>query len=77
MVIRLARKKNEILSIFKKPEKEGELPMQLGNKTECGLLSYVVQLNQSYQKIRDQNPENSFVHVSFQNMINNSHLNHV
>lgn len=51
--------------------------MQLGNKTECGLLSYVVQLNQSYQKIRDQNPENSFVHVSFQNMINNSHLNHV
>jgi len=30
---------------------------QLGNKTECGLLGFVLSLGQSYQTIRDAYPE--------------------
>ncbi|XP_071523902.1 plasma membrane calcium-transporting ATPase 3-like isoform X2 [Panulirus ornatus] len=41
----------------------GELPKQIGNKTECALLGFVVDLGRSYQVIRDQYPEEKFVKV--------------
>lgn len=36
---------------------------QLGNKTECGLLGFVLGLGQSYQAIRDDIPEESIFKV--------------
>nr|XP_045625379.1 plasma membrane calcium-transporting ATPase 2-like isoform X2 [Procambarus clarkii] len=41
----------------------GELPKQIGNKTECALLGFVTDLGQSYQGIRDQYPEEKYVKV--------------
>ncbi|KAF2363503.1 P-type ATPase [Trinorchestia longiramus] len=40
-----------------------ELPKQLGNKTECALLGLVQSLGMSYDSIRAQHPEHSFVKV--------------
>ena len=42
-------------------ETPGELPKQIGNKTECALLGFVENLGKSYQKIRDRYPEETFV----------------
>ena len=39
------------------PETKGQLPKQIGNKTECALLGFVVELNQDYEKIRREVPE--------------------
>ncbi|CAF0924356.1 unnamed protein product [Adineta ricciae] len=44
------------------PERE-TLPKQVGNKTECGLLGFVVGLGGNYGEIRQQYPEEKFVHV--------------
>ena len=41
----------------------GQLPTQLGNKTECGLLGFVDHLGADYASIRNQYPTRSFVHV--------------
>ena len=41
----------------------GELPKQLGNKTECGLLGLVGDLGGSYEQIRTENPTESFTKV--------------
>ncbi|XP_027727438.1 plasma membrane calcium-transporting ATPase 4 isoform X1 [Vombatus ursinus] len=45
------------------PEKEGGLPRQVGNKTECGLLGFVKDLNHDYQAIRNEVPEEKFYKV--------------
>lgn len=45
------------------PETEGEMPKQVGNKTECGLLGFVLDLKQSYEAVREQYPEESLVKV--------------
>ncbi|KAK0051870.1 PMCA2 [Biomphalaria pfeifferi] len=45
------------------PEQEGELPKQLGNKTECSLLGFVQNMHQSYEAIREQYPEETLVKV--------------
>jgi Ca2+ transporting ATPase len=39
------------------------LPKQVGNKTECGLLNFVGELNGDYGEIRRLYPEESFLHV--------------
>ena len=44
-------------------EVPGQLPIQLGDKTECGLLAFVAYLNESYEHLRQIHPSNSFVHV--------------
>jgi len=44
-------------------EKHGELPKQLGNKTECGLLGFLLDLGQSYQRVRDEFTEDRLVKV--------------
>jgi len=53
------------------PERE-TLAKQVGNKTECGLLGFVVALGGSYEQIRTHNPEESFVHVYTFNSVRKS-----
>ncbi|XP_039653416.1 plasma membrane calcium-transporting ATPase 2 isoform X4 [Perca fluviatilis] len=45
------------------PDKEGGLPKQVGNKTECGLLGLVLDLKRDYQPIRNQIPEEKLYKV--------------
>ncbi|XP_020341733.1 plasma membrane calcium-transporting ATPase 1 isoform X1 [Oncorhynchus mykiss] len=45
------------------PEKEGGLPRHVGNKTECSLLGFVLELKRDYQPIRDEIPEESLYKV--------------
>ncbi|KFM74141.1 Plasma membrane calcium-transporting ATPase 3, partial [Stegodyphus mimosarum] len=39
------------------PDNPGDLPKQVGNKTECALLSFVLDLGKDYQTVRDDIPE--------------------
>ncbi|CAF1600720.1 unnamed protein product [Adineta ricciae] len=39
------------------------LPKQVGNKTECGLLNFILDLNGNYEDIRKIHPEEDFLHV--------------
>ena len=36
---------------------EGELPQQVGNKTECALLGFVMDLGKDYDTYREEVPE--------------------
>ncbi|XP_013919499.1 PREDICTED: plasma membrane calcium-transporting ATPase 2 isoform X2 [Thamnophis sirtalis] len=54
------------------PEKEGGLPRQVGNKTECGLLGFVVDLKQDYQPARNQMPEEKLYKVYTFNSVRKS-----
>jgi len=45
------------------PEVKGQLPKQVGNKTECALLGFVLDLNQSYDKLRAETPEDKLYKV--------------
>ncbi|KAL4226919.1 Plasma membrane calcium-transporting ATPase 2 [Mactra antiquata] len=46
-----------------KGEQEGELPKQLGNKTECALLGFVNDLGQSYEAVREDHPQDTLVKI--------------
>ncbi|XP_018318670.1 plasma membrane calcium-transporting ATPase 4-like [Agrilus planipennis] len=52
--------------------KPKELPKQEGNKTECALLDVVLALGESYDAIRDQYPEETFVKVYTFNSVRKS-----
>jgi Ca2+ transporting ATPase len=55
-----------LLSFFllnQPPKLDGELPKQMGNKTECGLLGLVQELEGNYDNIRTLFPSDSFVKV--------------
>ncbi|KAM4662318.1 plasma membrane calcium-transporting ATPase 3 isoform 3-T3 [Discoglossus pictus] len=54
------------------PEKEGALPQQVGNKTECALLGYVLELQRDYQLVRDQIPEETLYKVYTFNSVRKS-----
>ncbi|XP_029456628.1 plasma membrane calcium-transporting ATPase 2 [Rhinatrema bivittatum] len=54
------------------PEKEGALPRQVGNKTECGLLGFVLDLKRDYQPIRNQIPEEKLYKVYTFNSVRKS-----
>uniref|UniRef100_A0A914X2M0 Calcium-transporting ATPase n=1 Tax=Plectus sambesii TaxID=2011161 RepID=A0A914X2M0_9BILA len=45
------------------PTREGEQSQQIGNKTECAMLGFLVELKQDYKKIREQTPEQSYFKV--------------
>ncbi|XP_017328879.1 plasma membrane calcium-transporting ATPase 1 isoform X1 [Ictalurus punctatus] len=45
------------------PEKEGGLPRQVGNKTECALLGFTLDLGRDYQIIRKEYPEEKLFKV--------------
>ncbi|XP_073998865.1 plasma membrane calcium-transporting ATPase 3 isoform X4 [Rhodnius prolixus] len=49
-----------------------ELPAQLGNKTECALLGFVLGLEKSYQTVRDDMPEEMFTRVYTFNSVRKS-----
>nr|XP_056706884.1 plasma membrane calcium-transporting ATPase 3 isoform X2 [Euleptes europaea] len=54
------------------PEKEGGLPRQVGNKTECALLGFVVNLRRDYQAVREQIPEEKLYKVYTFNSVRKS-----
>ncbi|KRY88150.1 Plasma membrane calcium-transporting ATPase 3 [Trichinella pseudospiralis] len=54
------------------PGEKGQLPKQLGNKTECGLLGFVMAMGQSYQRVRDEVPEDRLVKVYTFNSVRKS-----
>ncbi|XP_023275741.1 plasma membrane calcium-transporting ATPase 1-like [Seriola lalandi dorsalis] len=45
------------------PEKEGGLPRQVGNKTECALLGLARDLHRDYQSVRNEIPEEKLFKV--------------
>uniref|UniRef100_A0A8C5K4C7 Calcium-transporting ATPase n=1 Tax=Jaculus jaculus TaxID=51337 RepID=A0A8C5K4C7_JACJA len=54
------------------PEREGALPRQVGNKTECGLLGFVLDLKQDYEPVRSQIPEEKLYKVYTFNSVRKS-----
>ncbi|KAM7011757.1 plasma membrane calcium-transporting ATPase 2 isoform 2-T2 [Passerculus sandwichensis] len=56
----------------KPPEKEGGLPRQVGNKTECGLLGFVLDLKQDYEPVRSLIPEEKLYKVYTFNSVRKS-----
>ncbi|XP_020809976.1 plasma membrane calcium-transporting ATPase 1 isoform X7 [Drosophila serrata] len=50
----------------------GDLPIQVGNKTECSLLGFVQALGVKYQSIRDEIPEDKFTRVYTFNSVRKS-----
>ncbi|XP_017853590.1 plasma membrane calcium-transporting ATPase 2 isoform X3 [Drosophila busckii] len=50
----------------------GDLPIQVGNKTECSLLGFVQGLGVKYQSIRDEIPEDKFTRVYTFNSVRKS-----
>ena len=45
------------------PANDTEVPKQVGNKTECALLGYVVDVGKGYDCIREEYPEESLYKV--------------
>lgn len=43
--------------VLQAPDNKGDLPKQVGNKTECALLGFVLDLGQSYETVREEVPE--------------------
>ncbi|XP_034033257.1 plasma membrane calcium-transporting ATPase 1-like [Thalassophryne amazonica] len=54
------------------PEKEGGLPLQVGNKTECALLGFTLDLHHDYTTIRNQIPEEKLFKVYTFNSVRKS-----
>uniref|UniRef100_A0A665UV76 Calcium-transporting ATPase n=1 Tax=Echeneis naucrates TaxID=173247 RepID=A0A665UV76_ECHNA len=54
------------------PDVEGGLAKQVGNKTECGLLGFVLDLQQDYTPVRDQIPEERLYKVYTFNSVRKS-----
>uniref|UniRef100_A0A1B6DUL5 Calcium-transporting ATPase n=1 Tax=Clastoptera arizonana TaxID=38151 RepID=A0A1B6DUL5_9HEMI len=54
------------------PSDEGEMTKQVGNKTECALLGFVLGLGKNYQTIRDDIPEELFTRVYTFNSVRKS-----
>ncbi|XP_015198286.1 plasma membrane calcium-transporting ATPase 3b isoform X2 [Lepisosteus oculatus] len=54
------------------PDKEGGLPKQVGNKTECSLLGFVLDLKRDYQAVREQIPEDKLYKVYTFNSVRKS-----
>uniref|UniRef100_A0A672HG70 Calcium-transporting ATPase n=1 Tax=Salarias fasciatus TaxID=181472 RepID=A0A672HG70_SALFA len=54
------------------PEKEGGLPRQVGNKTECALLGFSNDLKRDYQSIRNEIPEEKLYKVYTFNSVRKS-----
>ncbi|XP_045912846.1 plasma membrane calcium-transporting ATPase 3b isoform X2 [Micropterus dolomieu] len=54
------------------PDVEGGLAKQVGNKTECGLLGFVLDLQRDYAPVREQVPEESLYKVYTFNSVRKS-----
>uniref|UniRef100_A0A4W4FGL6 Calcium-transporting ATPase n=1 Tax=Electrophorus electricus TaxID=8005 RepID=A0A4W4FGL6_ELEEL len=53
-------------------EKEGGLPRQVGNKTECALLGFLLDLKKDYQAVRNEIPEEKLYKVYTFNSVRKS-----
>ncbi|KAM5287777.1 plasma membrane calcium-transporting ATPase 1 isoform 12-T12 [Ctenodactylus gundi] len=56
----------------KPPEKEGGLPRHVGNKTECALLGFLLDLKRDYQDVRNEIPEEALYKVYTFNSVRKS-----
>lgn len=54
------------------PENKGDLPKQVGNKTECALLGFVLDLGRNYESIREEFPEDKIHKVYTFNSVRKS-----
>ncbi|XP_057218978.1 plasma membrane calcium-transporting ATPase 3b isoform X1 [Triplophysa rosa] len=54
------------------PDVEGGLPKQVGNKTECGLLGFLLDLKRDYVPVREQIPEEKLYKVYTFNSVRKS-----
>ncbi|KAM6937600.1 plasma membrane calcium-transporting ATPase 1-like [Xenentodon cancila] len=54
------------------PERDGGLPRQVGNKTECALLGFCLDLHRDYQTIRNNTPEEKLFKVYTFNSVRKS-----
>lgn len=54
------------------PDNQGDLPKQVGNKTECSLLGYVLDLGRDYQTVRNLYPEQRLYKVYTFNSVRKS-----
>ncbi|XP_016100740.1 plasma membrane calcium-transporting ATPase 3-like isoform X5 [Sinocyclocheilus grahami] len=54
------------------PDVEGGLPKQVGNKTECGLLGFLLELKRDYVPVREQIPEEKLYKVYTFNSVRKS-----
>lgn len=57
---------------FQPSSDKDPLMKQLGNKTECGLLSFVNELGKNYEEIRKTYPEENFLHLYTFNSVRKS-----
>ena len=53
-------------------ENKGDLPKQVGNKTECALLGFVLELGQNYEQVREEFPEDKIYKVYTFNSVRKS-----
>ena len=53
-------------------DRRGDLPKQIGNKTECSLLGFLLELGQDYEKVRDETPEDKLFKVYTFNSVRKS-----
>lgn len=65
-------KKLIVQFLLKEPEVPGEMHKQVGNKTECALLGFVLSLGKSYQTKRDEIPEDKLHKVYTFNSVRKS-----
>jgi len=56
-------KANSKAYILQFPNSPTDLPVQIGNKTECALLGFVNDLSVDYRMIRKAHPDSSFTKV--------------
>lgn len=54
------------------PKVDGGLPEQVGNKTECALLGFVLELERNFREIRENMPEENFSRVYTFNSVRKS-----
>lgn len=60
------------LLLLQPPEKEGGLPRHVGNKTECALLGFLLDLKRDYQDVRNEIPEEALYKVYTFNSVRKS-----
>ena len=53
-------------------DRKGDLPKQIGNKTECALLGFVLEMGQDYEKLRLETPEDKLLKVYTFNSVRKS-----
>ncbi|KAG7477330.1 hypothetical protein MATL_G00068460 [Megalops atlanticus] len=72
MLVRAIAINSAYTSKIMPPDVEGGLAKQVGNKTECGLLGFVLDLKQDYNPVREQIPEEKLYKVYTFNSVRKS-----